>query len=129
MNDKNKHKENINPMDRDSDGLITTERQILETFKVFEDKLRDVTPEVLATLVLAETIKGLTFTAHKINQQLTRINDKFECLSETLNLFEGLNCDEPSRSNYLDKALRFLNLGIKVLSLVCGLIGVVKCFM
>lgn len=57
MNDKNKHKKNINPMTHYSDGLTITARQIVES-KVLEDKLQDVTPEVLATLVLAETTKG-----------------------------------------------------------------------
>lgn len=64
MNYQSSDKENINLMDRDSDGLTSTERQVLETFEVFKNKLPDATSEALAILVLAEKT-SLSFAVHE----------------------------------------------------------------
>ena len=133
MQYRNIDKENINLMTRDSDGLTFTERQVLETYEVFEDKLRDASPETLATLVLADKTERLWFTIHQLNQHLTDINDNIEHLNEKLNQFERLNCDQPKRKQSTGRSRLFrYQFGIEVLLLVYSLIErivvVIQCF-
>ena len=133
MQYRNNDKENINIMTRDSDGLTITERQVLETYEVFEDKLRDASPEALATLVLADKTERLSFTIHQLNQHLTDINDNIERLNEKLNQSEKLNYDELKQKQPIERSrLVRYQIGIEVLLLACNLIerivGVVQYF-
>ena len=133
MQYRNNDKENINIMTRDSDGLTITERQVLETYEVFEDKLRDASPEALATLVLADKTERLSFTIHQLNQHLTDINDNIERLNEKLNQSEKLNYDELKQKQPIERSrLVRHKFDIEVLLLVYSLIErivvVVQCF-
>lgn len=133
MEHRNKDKENINLITHDSDGLTITKRQVLETYEIFEDKLRDASPEALATLVLADKTERLSFTIHQLNQHLTDINDNIERLNEKLNQSEKLNYDELKQKQPIERSrLVRYQIGIEVLLLACNLIerivGVVQYF-